>query len=190
MSDLTKVRTLISDKIMYAIARARGNGINTEFKFPYAPIYTGTAKVRVNSILKTLTSDYTLDETLGLVTFVVAPGDGLEVSITANVTMLTDDEILSLLDDYSDSDYAVKLAAADCIDIIASSEAMISKKIKLLDLQTDGAAIADALRKQADSLRKQVFAQDMVEPAFDIVEQVNDGPGYREKIRKDYMREM
>lgn len=189
MTDLQLVRTIISDKPMHSIARARGNGANTEFKFPYAPIYPSTGKVRVNSVLKVLTNDYSIDEALGLVTFIVAPTAGLEVAITASVTMLTDEEITALLGQYADSDNAVKLAAADSMDIIASSEAMISKKIKILDLQTDGAAIADSLRKHADSLRKQVFSQDMVEPSFNIAEQINDRPGFDEKILKDFMRE-
>lgn len=190
MSDLSLVRTITSDKLMYAIARSVGNAEVTEFKFPYAPIYPGTAKIRLNGILKTLTSDYTIDEEMGIIYFVVAPGSNIVVAITASVTMLTDADILGLLDQYSDSpDVAVKRAAADAMDIIASSEAMISKKIKILDLQTDGASIADSLRKHAQSLRDEVLNKDNQEPCFDIAEQINDGPGYCEKLIKDTMRE-
>jgi hypothetical protein len=47
------------------------------------------------------------------------------------------------------------LSAADALDTIATSEALVGKVIRTGDgLQTDGAKLADALRRQADSLRK------------------------------------
>lgn len=48
---------------------------------------------------------------------------------------------------------SVKRAAADALDTIASSEALISKKLTTQDRSTDGPAVADALRKHADALR-------------------------------------
>lgn len=49
----------------------------------------------------------------------------------------------------------VRRAAAQALDVIASSEVMVSKVIKTQDLQTDGAKVAEALRKQAAELRRQ-----------------------------------
>lgn len=49
----------------------------------------------------------------------------------------------------------VRRAAAQALDVIASSEVMVSKVIKTQDLSTDGAKVADALRKQAAELRRQ-----------------------------------
>lgn len=46
-------------------------------------------------------------------------------------------------------------AAAQALDVMASNEAMVSKVIKTQDLSTDGAKVADALRKQAAELRRQ-----------------------------------
>lgn len=46
-------------------------------------------------------------------------------------------------------------AAARALDIIADSEARLSKRIRTQDLQTDGPAVADSLRKHAASLRAQ-----------------------------------
>lgn len=46
-------------------------------------------------------------------------------------------------------------AAAQALDTMAANEAMVSKKIRTKDLQTDGPAVADALRKQAAELRRQ-----------------------------------
>lgn len=47
----------------------------------------------------------------------------------------------------------VLLAAADALDAIATSEVLISKVIRTQDRQTDGAKVADAVRKHAASLR-------------------------------------
>lgn len=67
---------------------------------------------------------------------------------------------------------SIKRAAADALDTIATSEALISKVIRTQDLQTDGAKLADALRKHADSLRKQANDDDEADGSasyFDIV---------------------
>jgi hypothetical protein len=47
----------------------------------------------------------------------------------------------------------VKRAAARALDAIATSEVLISKKIRTLDLQTDGPAVAAELRALAKQLR-------------------------------------
>ena len=47
----------------------------------------------------------------------------------------------------------VRRAAAMALDTIATSEALISKRIKTLDLTTDGPAVAKALRDHAQRLR-------------------------------------
>lgn len=62
----------------------------------------------------------------------------------------------------------VRRAAADALDAIASSEALVSKVIRTQDLATDGAKVADALRKHADRLRAQADADDD-DFAFEIV---------------------
>lgn len=62
---------------------------------------------------------------------------------------------LSLYDDGS-GEYdriAVFRAAADSLDAVAVSEALISKKIRTQDLSTDGPAVADSIRKTAAGLR-------------------------------------
>ena len=67
----------------------------------------------------------------------------------------------------------VRLAAAQALDTIASSEALVSKKIRTQDLQTDGPAVAAELRERAAALREQA---DTIDPAtgepfaFDIVD--------------------
>lgn len=65
--------------------------------------------------------------------------------------LLTDEQITALL--AMDAD--VRSAAAQALDIIASSEALVSKKIRTQDLSTDGPAVAKELRAQATELRRQ-----------------------------------
>lgn len=66
--------------------------------------------------------------------------------------LFTDAQITAFLTLNSGS---VRRAAAQALDVIAGSEAMVSKKIRSQDLSTDGPAVADALRKQAAELRRQ-----------------------------------
>jgi hypothetical protein len=54
----------------------------------------------------------------------------------------------------------VKRAAAQALDTIADDEALTSKVIRTQDLATDGAKIADSLRKRAAALRAQADADD------------------------------
>jgi len=65
----------------------------------------------------------------------------------------------------------VKLAAAQALDTIASSEAMVSKVIRTQDVSTDGAKVAAELRARAAELRRQVddgVGDDTV--GFDVVD--------------------
>jgi hypothetical protein len=55
---------------------------------------------------------------------------------------------------------SVKLAAAQAIDTNATNEALASKVIKDHQVSTDGAKLADAMRKHAQSLRDQVAESD------------------------------
>lgn len=74
--------------------------------------------------------------------------------------VLTDEQVTGYLalhdaDASSATPWQVRRAAADALDAIATSEALVSKVIKTQDVSTDGAKVADALRKQAASLRAQ-----------------------------------
>ena len=52
----------------------------------------------------------------------------------------------------------VRLAAADALDQIAASQALILKYIEINGLKTNGQAVANALHQQAESLRAQAAA--------------------------------
>jgi len=70
--------------------------------------------------------------------------------------IFNDDEVgafltMSAIDGTND----VRLASALALEVIARSEVLIQKKIKLLDLTTDGPAVAKELRASAKLLREQ-----------------------------------
>lgn len=79
--------------------------------------------------------------------------------------LLTDTQITALLT----MEGSVKRAAAQALDTIASSEALVSKKIRTLDLQTDGPAVAAELRARAKDLRDQDDADNDDPWAVDVI---------------------
>lgn len=82
--------------------------------------------------------------------------------------VFSDDEIAAFLDLESGS---IKLAAAQAVDTIADNEALVSKVIKTQGgVSTDGAKVADALRKRADSLRTQALSDDDLDGFFEVVD--------------------
>lgn len=69
--------------------------------------------------------------------------------------------------------WKVRSAAADAVEAIAVSEALISKVVKTEDLQTDGAKVANALINRAALLRRQAKQEEAdldAEEAFTIVD--------------------
>lgn len=80
----------------------------------------------------------------------------------------------------------VLYAAAMALDTIASNEVLVQKRIRILDLSTDGPSEATALRAHAESLRAQSKAAGA---GFKIAEWVLDQFGYVEKINKEAQRE-
>lgn len=171
------VRMLIPDLAQYDRASYTADGLTVDFRVMH-PVQSGTAKVYVNGVMQTSGVDYTLDEALGLVTFVTAPSEGSTVVITYQYTMLSDDQITAFLTLEGND---TKLAAAQALDTIASNEALVQKVIKIMDLKTDGAAVARELRQRAQALRNQVANAG----AFDWAEVPVDAFSYREKLLRD-----
>lgn len=75
--------------------------------------------------------------------------------------------------------WAVKRAAADALEAIAVSEVLVSKVIRTQDLSTDGAKVAEALRKVASGLREQADDED---PDFGGVFEIIDTPTRRHEL--------
>lgn len=108
----------------------------------------------------------------------------LATDTDADHAIFQDDEIDAFLAMESDS---IKRAAATALDQIASSEALIQKRIKLLDLQTDGPAVAAELRKHAAELRKQADGEETA-GAFDYAEMVVNPFSARERLWNQRLR--
>ncbi len=83
-----------------------------------------------------------------------------------------------------DSSNDINLAGAKALETIAASEALVQKKIKLLDLTTDGPAVADSLRKAAALLRE----QSDTEGDIDFIEQNLNVFSARQIIWNDALR--
>ena len=85
----------------------------------------------------------------------------------------------------------VRLAAAQALDVIAANEVYVQKRLKLLDLVTDGVQEAMQLRAQASELRRQVAeGSGDFTGMFDFAEQVLDEFSERERLMKELLREM
>jgi hypothetical protein len=84
----------------------------------------------------------------------------------------------------------VKGATALALETIASDQVLTLKVAKILDKETDGAKVSDALLKRAAKLREQVASEEAVEEdgAFAVAEMVTDDFGYRERIWNEALR--
>ena len=93
----------------------------------------------------------------------------------ADPWVFTDTELDALLTLEGGS---VKRAAAQAIDANASNLVLASRVLRTQDLSTDGAKVADAMRKHADRLRAQ--ADDEAESGdgfyFDVIDQTGVHP--------------
>lgn len=84
-------------------------------------------------------------------------------------------------------DSNLKRAAAQALLVIASNEILVQKKIKILDLQTDGPSEAKELRELAKQYRDEADDEE-VTGAFDWAEMVNTNQQYDELLFKDALR--
>lgn len=118
-----------------------------------------------------MTIDYTSD--IGRVRLLISDVDPENL-------VLTDDMVQGYL---ALEDGNIRLAAAEALDAIASSEALLSKKIRTQDRESDGPAVAAELRKHAAALRARAAAEaEADEPFFMLISSSsgrNEGEEYR-----------
>ena len=70
----------------------------------------------------------------------------------------------------------VRLAAAEALETIAASEALVQKKMRVLDVSTDGPAVAQSLMTRASNLRRAVET----EVSVDVIEMNLDAFSHRD----------
>lgn len=116
----------------------------------------------------------------------------LLISDTNSATQFFTDEELSTLLGLPNVSGNVLIAAAQALDVIASNEALVMKMVRILDLSTNGPAVADALRKHATQLRQDAKDAEAAEDggAFDYAEMVVDAFTERERIWKESLRSL
>lgn len=84
----------------------------------------------------------------------------------------------------------VKRAAALALRTLAANETLVQKRIKTLDLSTDGPAEAEALRKLANDLEDQANEDEATEDggSFDWAEMVTNPATFDERLFKERQR--
>lgn len=65
----------------YSFVNFTGDGATTQYTFQFPFLNRSHVKVYVDSVLKVLSTDYTIDASTGRVTFTVAPASGAAISI-------------------------------------------------------------------------------------------------------------
>src|SRR5690349_5445867 len=69
----------------------------------------------------------------------------------------------------------VKRAAAQAIDTNATNEVLASKVLRSQDVSTDGAKVADAMRKHAAALREQALLDEEADGEFfDVIDVIGE----------------
>jgi hypothetical protein len=104
----------------------------------------------------------------------------------AAAQIFTDEEVDAFLAIEGDN---IRLAAAQALDTMASNEAIVLKVVRIGDLSTNGAQVADALRKHAAELRRQdAEGSGDFDGMFEVAEQVYGGLGYIDRLHKQALR--
>lgn len=106
----------------------------------------------------------------------------LLIGDTASGTALFTDEEIAVFLDLEQSNH--RQAAAIALDRIALTQALLLKKIEMLDMKLDGPALAAELRAQAKQLRD----SDESSAGFDIAETAGTPFAERERLWKQMQR--
>lgn len=111
--------------------------------------------------------------------------DDTEQYNDTDIYYFTDAKIDAFLALNVDGDDPIRLAAADALDAWASNEALVTKAVKLLDVNTNGPAVAASLREHAKTLREQAAA----EIGIDVAEMALGSSSILEQITNRALRE-
>ena len=108
-------------------------------------------------------------------------------TVTVANQFFTDEEINAFL---ALNNGDVRYAAGDALDTWASNEAMVTKAVTLLDITTNGPAVAKAMRDHANKLRELADTAALEGDAgFDVAEMALGIPHDREQYENEAIRE-
>lgn len=106
---------------------------------------------------------------------------------TSDAQVFTDDQVDAFLTMEGSNVYR---AAAMALETIAVDQALVLKVIRTLDVQTDGAKVADSLLKRAAALRQRADDDaDSADDDFAVAEFADPVFGYRDRMRRQILRD-
>ena len=172
------VRQMIADSSVTEIFTATGDGISNLFLLPNTPIQAGSEVISIAGAI--IGSGFTVNESTGVLSFTAPPANGAPIAVAYAWQFFSDSDLQSFINSEGD-DY---MAAAQALDTMASNMVLVMRKIKDLDIDTDGPAVAKALHDHADKLRKQAANN----AGVDWAEMVVDNFNWQERMRDNYYR--
>lgn len=153
LSDLAYIRLILSipKRSVLAEGLGEGDGATKKFRTQLAPIIDESDTIRVDGAEKTRETDYTIDNDLGLITFVAAPSDGDAVDADYNWAVFSDLQINGLLTKHNSSVIAV---LKDLLRALLSNADLFIKYTIGME-SVDRRTAFDALRALQDELSAQ-----------------------------------
>lgn len=173
----------------------RGNGGIKDFRLGVWPIETSPAiRVYLNNVLKTLTTDYTVDLDEGIVTFVTAPAANDEVRFDYSATVFTDDEVNYFLGQGSNS---TTLGAVYMLLAWSADKAKIAKRQTLAGGGGMGTEVVDTsvaskeLRETAKAYYTQWEKDEGASVPFEMITEIAWTSWQAERmVRNEILREL
>lgn len=118
-TDLQLLRKELADPYKSAFDQNAGDGETTVFKLSHGNIKDESYVVNVDDVEREEDTHYTIDQEEGLITFLVAPADGLEIEAEYQFSAFSDDE----LSEFLTSEESVAGALLKCVDILLMDSA-------------------------------------------------------------------
>lgn len=127
-----------------------GDGTTKKYQTQLWPIIAETETIRVDGVEQTRTTDYTIDNDTGLVTFNVAPATDDVIDADYKWSVFSDVQVNGLLARYNDQVIPV---LKDLVDALLANSDLFIKYTTGME-SVDRAKALDALRALRDSLDK------------------------------------
>lgn len=97
LTNLQRLRLNIHDPYLEFQDTELGDGSSIHFRLSSYPVLDASAQVYLNGILKTETTDYSLDDDTGKITFVSAPTNGMSIFVRGEASIFSDTELNDIL---------------------------------------------------------------------------------------------
>jgi len=153
-TNLQLLRKELADPYKSAFDQNTGDGETTIFKLSHGNVKSGSYEVSVADALQTETTHYTIDLEEGIVTFLTAPADTLEVEVEYQFSAFSDTELTEFLT----LEGSVNGALLKCIDILLMDSARrFDYSVGRADLKPS--QVFDNLLKLRDVIEKKIKSE-------------------------------